>query len=78
MLYPDWSVALREETGIDNGYLRSGGVDVAWTVEEDNELRGAAGRWRIEGIAYERMAPGDFRRVEPALNPGLRSRLLPS
>src|SRR5437868_8662469 len=30
-LYPDWSAALREETGIDTGYRRTGGVDVAWT-----------------------------------------------
>jgi glycine oxidase len=72
VLYPEWSAALREETGIDNGYRRTGGVDVAWTPEEDDELRGVAGRWRIEGITYERMHPGDFRRVEPALNPGLR------
>ena len=35
------------------------------------DLRTAAGRWRIEGIAYERLGPGDFARVEPALNPDL-------
>jgi glycine oxidase len=72
VLYPEWSAALLEETGINNGYRRTGGVDVAWTLEEDNELRTAAGRWRIEGITYERMLPADFRRVEPALNPALR------
>src|SRR5437588_720505 len=71
-LHVEWAAALRDETGIDNGYRRSGGVDVAWTVVEDHELRGAAGRWRIEGITYERMAPADFGRVEPALNPALR------
>jgi glycine oxidase len=72
VLYPEWSAALRDETGIDNGYQRTGGVDVAWTAEEENELRCAAGRWRIEGITFERMAPGDFVRVEPVLNPALR------
>jgi glycine oxidase len=71
-LYPRWSAALREETGIDNGFRRTGGVDVAATLDEDNALRAAAGRWRIEGIAYERLAPGDFGRVEPALSPALR------
>ncbi len=71
-LYPEWSSALREETGIDNGYRRSGGVDVAWTEAEEHALRTTAGRWRVEGIAYERLAPGDFERVEPALNPELR------
>ncbi len=73
VLYPEWSAALREETGIDNGYRRTGGVDVAWTPEEDQMLRGAAGRWRVEGIVFERLAPDDFRRVEPALNPAVRA-----
>jgi glycine oxidase len=73
VLYPEWSAALREETGIDNGYRRTGGVDVAWTPEEDQMLRGAAGHWRVEGIVFERLAPDDFRRVEPALNPAVRT-----
>jgi len=71
-LYPEWSAALREETGIDNGYRRTGGVDVASTESEEQALRTAAGRWRVEGIAFERLASGDFGRVEPALHPGLR------
>ena len=72
-LFPEWSAALLEETGLDNGYRRSGGVDVAWTLEEDHALRAAAGRWKAEGIAFERLEPGEFDRVEPALNPALRS-----
>jgi glycine oxidase len=72
-LYPDWSAAVQAETGIDPGYRRTGGVDVAWTEPEDQALRAAAGQWRAEGIAYERLAPGDFARVEPALNPELRA-----
>jgi glycine oxidase len=72
-LYPDWSGALREETGIDTGYRRTGGVDVAWNDREDQALRAAAGQWRAEGIAYERLAPGDYARIEPALNPELKA-----
>jgi glycine oxidase len=72
-LYPDWSVSLREESGIDTGYRRTGGVDVAWNEHEDQALRAAAGQWRAEGIAYERLAPGDYARIEPALNPELAS-----
>ena len=72
MLYPEWSQALLEETGIDNGYRRTGGVDVAADLIEDNELKTSAGRWRNEKIVYERLEPGDFARVEPALNPDLR------
>jgi glycine oxidase len=72
-LYPEWSERLRGETGIDNGYRRSGGVDVAGTDEEDRELRILTGRWRAERIVYERMEPADFARVEPALSRDLRA-----
>jgi len=72
-LYPDWTAALHDESGIDPGYRRSGGVDVAWTEREDDALKAAAGQWRAEGIAYERIPPGDYARVEPALHPELRS-----
>ena len=72
VLYPEWSEALREETGIDNGYRRTGGVDVALTAAEEQELKTSAGRWRAERIVFERIAPRDFARVEPALSPGLR------
>lgn len=71
-LHPQWAEALRSETGIDTGYRRCGGVDAAVTEDEEKALQTAAGRWRVEGIAYERLAPGDFDRVEPALNPELR------
>jgi glycine oxidase len=71
-LYPDWSAALREETGIDNGYRKNGGVDAAFTALEDEALRTLAGRWREEGIAFERLEGNEYRRVEPALNPALR------
>ena len=73
LLHQEWSAALREETGIDNGYRRSGGVDVAWTDAEDQELKANAGRWRNEGIVFERLAEADFRKVEPALSDNLRS-----
>jgi glycine oxidase len=71
-LYPALTASLYDETGIDSGYRRTGGVDVAATAAEDDDLRRAAGRWRLEGITFERMAPGDFARVEPALSADLR------
>jgi glycine oxidase len=72
-LYPVWAAALHEETGIDPGYRRTGGVDVAWTEREVEALRTAAGQWRAEGIAYERLPAGEYARVEPALNPELKA-----
>ena len=73
LLYPEWSAALQAATGIDNGFQRTGGVDVAATSHEDDELRSMAGRWRNEQVVYERLAPDDFGRVEPALSPELLS-----
>ncbi len=71
-LFPQWARALREETGIDNGYRPCGGVDVAATEDEERVLRAEAGRWREAGIACERLMPNDFDRVEPALARDLR------
>jgi glycine oxidase len=71
-LFPRWSEALRAETGIDNGYRPSGGLDVAWTAAEEQLLRSTAGVWRAEGIVHERLAPCDYLKVEPALNPEVR------
>src|SRR5437588_10175817 len=47
-LFPQWSASLREETGIDNGFRKSGGVDVAFTADEDDAIRAVAGQWRAE------------------------------
>jgi len=66
--YPEWSAALLAETGIDNGYRRSGSIDVAFDAKEAHELQAAAGRWKLEGIAFERLEPHAFGRVEPALS----------
>jgi glycine oxidase len=71
-LFPRWSDALRDETGIDNGYRRTGGVDIALTADEEMTLRATAGRWRGEGIVHERLATADYLQVEPALNPEIR------
>jgi glycine oxidase len=71
VLHRDWSAALRDETGIDNGYRVSGGLDVAVTEADEIDLRAAAGRWRVEGIRFERVEPADFPHFEPALSPSL-------
>lgn len=68
-LFPSWSEALKEETGVDNGFRRCGGVDVAATEAEARALEAVAGRWRAEGIACERLSDVDRARVEPALSP---------
>lgn len=71
-LHAEWSSALRDETGIDNGYRCTGGVDVALDESDEHDLDAASGRWREEGIAFERLERGEFSRVEPALGPEVR------
>ena len=71
-LHAEWAERLRSETGIDNGYRRTGGVDLAMDEHDAADLASAAGRWRDEGIAFERLAPFEFGRVEPALGPIVR------
>lgn len=68
-LHAEWSEALREETGLDNGYRRCGGLDVGWTADEAESLREAAPLWAEEGIAYRRLDPREFAEVEPGLSP---------
>jgi glycine oxidase len=64
-LFADLSRELRERTGIDNGYLRCGGLEMVTEAETaDNE-------WRNEGITVEMLTDADLRRLEPALAPGM-------
>ena len=76
--FPQWSAALREETGIDNGFRRSGGVDVACTEAEEDALRAAAGQWRTEGIVHERLRPARLSPGRAGLEPGNPPGLLPA
>jgi glycine oxidase len=64
-LYPGLSAELRERTGIDNGYLRCGGLEFADPADA------AAGEWRSEGIAFETLAEPDLLRLEPRVARGL-------
>ncbi len=69
VLYREWSAELRERTGQDNGYRVCGSIEIALEPAEVQEIKTAAGRWRVEGIRYERLAAQDLQNLEPALNP---------
>jgi glycine oxidase len=66
-LYPDLSAELRQRTGIDNGYLRSGGMELD-LADEAAVLE----QWRAEGISFEIVEGEDLREREPALAPDIR------
>src|SRR5438128_636994 len=67
-LFPSLSAELRERTGMDNGYLRCGGLEFSGEHDES-----APNEWRSEGIAFEKLNENDLRRLEPVLAPGLGS-----
>jgi glycine oxidase len=61
-LYPSLSRQLREETGIDNGYLVCSGIDLSPVADLPTES------WREEGIAFEVLEGAALRQAEPALS----------
>lgn len=71
--FPAFSAELRERTGIDNGYLRCGGIEFLHPADEY-----VLPLWRAEGIAFERLTRDALKKLEPAVGdvPG-ESYLLP-
>jgi len=65
-LFPGLSAELSQRTGIDNGYVRCGGLELAVAGEE-----AALDEWRTEGIRFELLDEPAVRDLEPALAPGL-------
>jgi glycine oxidase len=61
-LFPTLSAELRERSGVDNGHLRCGGLELVGESDEAAEQE-----WRGEGIAVERLDAAGLRRLEPAL-----------
>jgi glycine oxidase len=63
--FPAFSQELRERTGIDNGYLRCGGLElVAGHDDADDQ------EWRGDGIRCEELTGPDLLRLEPRLAGG--------
>ena len=71
-MYKSWSEQLREETGIDNGYRRSGGLEVAVDEHDVSDLRAAADDWAAEGIRSEEVDPAAIQDLEPSLSDRIR------
>jgi glycine oxidase len=66
-LHRQWSRALLEETGIDNGLLPCGGLYVADNAKRLEMLKDAADGWRARGARCEWLSASDIAEVEPAL-----------
>lgn len=68
-LHAEWFEALRDETGVDNGYRRCGGLDLALSAPEEDALDDTAAAWRAEGIACQRLDARAVAELEPSLDP---------
>jgi glycine oxidase len=60
-MFPSLSCQLREDTGIDNGYLPCGGVELASGVDEISQQS-----WLDEGIESRRMSGAELKSMETA------------
>ena len=54
-LHPEWAAALAQQTGIDTGYRRSGGIYLARTPGEAASLIAWAGAAAEEGVKIQRL-----------------------
>lgn len=61
--FPEFSNELRDLTGIDNGYICSGGIEFL----DDKEARDVLELWRNEGITFERLTHDGLQIAEPSL-----------
>jgi glycine oxidase len=64
-MFPALSEELRSATGIDNGFMCSGGIEL---VEPGNV---ADDEWRGPGVVFEKLDPEALSSLEPALEKGL-------
>lgn len=60
--FPALSAELRELTGIDNGYLRCGGIEFLHPADEY-----VLPLWRAEGIAFEQLSRDGLKKLEPEI-----------
>ncbi len=67
-LHPQWSARLREETGIDNGYRRCGGLYLATDSQSEQELRSQAEYWRALEVSVQELSHAEVAELEPALS----------
>jgi glycine oxidase len=72
VLWPELSARLKAETGIDNGFYRSGGLEVR-IDGSDSALDDEAALWRTEGVALQPLANRDVWEFERELSPQIAS-----
>lgn len=70
--YPEFSEAMREETGIDIGYSDAGTLALALTDADEREMEGRFAWQAAAGLPVERLTAQEARALEPGLTGELR------
>lgn len=68
--WPDWAARLQDETGIDTGFLRCGGIEFT-PDRSSSDAATMATRFQSEGIRAELVSSVDLSTLEPRVNPAL-------
>lgn len=66
--WPDWATRLRDETGIDSGFARCGGVELAPNYSA-SEAAALVMKLQTEGVRAELLGSRELRELEPHMNP---------
>ncbi len=66
-IYPQWTQRIAEQSGVDVGFRRCGGLYLASTAGEAAALLASLEYWRSDGIAARRLSPAELAQQEPAL-----------
>lgn len=67
-LWPEWTMSLRDATGIDNGYLNCGAIEISF----DRRLKSEADDWASAGNSVEFLTDERRRNFEPGLSPNIK------
>jgi glycine oxidase len=73
--YPAFADALREETGTDIELERTGTLYLAFTEDDEEEIKHRYDWQRRAGLLVERLSADEARRLEPCISPGVRAAL---
>ena len=69
MAWPKWAAELQSKSGVDVGYLPSGGLQVAFTEDEVHALDAKVAWQKAHGLRAELVTDASLRELEPALSP---------
>ena len=68
--WPDWAARLHDESGIDTGFTRCGGIELS-PDQSASDIAAVAAKFQSEGVRAELIGSRDLRELEPQLSPEL-------